>query len=57
VPAVEIDTLIVAFSREAESGNVDQFMNTHVSESLVVYVAEQCGIETDLGVFTHEPSI
>lgn len=25
-------------------------LNTHVSESLVVYVAEQCGIETDLGV-------
>jgi transposase len=25
-------------------------LNTHVSESLVVYVAAQCGIETDLGV-------
>lgn len=25
-------------------------MNTHVSESLVVYVAAACGIETDLGV-------
>ena len=25
-------------------------LNTHCSESLVVYVAQQCGIDTDLGV-------
>lgn len=44
-----IDSLICT-DPKAHWRFVTDNLNTHVSESLVLYVAEQCGIETDLGV-------
>lgn len=43
-----IDGLICT-DAEAQWRFVTDNLNTHASESLVLYIAEQCGIETDLG--------
>ena len=44
-----VDSLVCT-DPEAQWRFVTDSLNTHVSESLVFYVAKQCGIETDLGV-------
>lgn len=40
---------LVCTDAEAQWRFVTDNLNTHASESLVRYIAEQCGIETDLG--------
>ena len=40
---------LVCTDAEAQWRFVTDNLNTHASESLVLYIAKQCGIETDLG--------
>jgi transposase len=40
---------LVCTDAKAQWRFVTDNLNTHASESLVLYIAEQCGIETDLG--------